>query len=78
MPWRMLDVVRLPQADYLLKFVATPRSRAQVEYFRQYFLDNGVPSARLHVVDDVRDQEEIGDEADEAVPPARKIIESGR
>jgi sulfatase maturation enzyme AslB (radical SAM superfamily) len=79
MPWRTVELLRgAPDADYKLKFVATPSNRDHVAYFSQYFRDNGIPASRIRVIEEV-----TGKEADpaaapvpaEMVPFARKYLE---
>lgn len=79
MPWRTVELLRgAPDADYVLKFVATPGLREHIAYFRKYFRDNGIPASRIRVIEEVTDKEAMpSDEpppADE-IPFARKLLE---
>jgi sulfatase maturation enzyme AslB (radical SAM superfamily) len=79
MPWRTVEVLRdAPDADYKLKFVATPSNREHVEYFGQYFRDNGIPASRIRVIEEVTGKETDPAAAPvpaEMVPFARKYLE---
>jgi hypothetical protein len=79
MPWRTVELLRnAPDADYCLKFVATISNREHVMWFRKYFIDNGIPSLRIRIIEEVNDQESaVTDEPPVVygVPFARQYLE---
>lgn len=75
MPWRTAELLRgVPDADYVLKFVSTPTIRDHVAFFRQYFVDHGIPRDKIRIVEEVRGQQADMTELEES-PPARRTLE---
>ncbi len=78
MPWRTVELLRdAPNADYMLKFVATPTLREHIAFFAKYFTDNGIPESRMRIIEEVHDTEVGSSEpvVPEATPLARKLLE---
>jgi organic radical activating enzyme len=75
MPWRTVELFReAPDADYVLKFVSTPTIRHHVMFFRQYFIDNGIPARNIRMIEEVFRKDEKATELEDA-PHARRTLE---
>jgi organic radical activating enzyme len=76
-PWRMVEVLQeAPKANYVLKFVSLPAIRHHVQFFRRYFVDNGIPSKNIKIVEENSGREDVYHQIElEEAPKARKVLE---
>lgn len=77
MPWRMVEVLQgAPNADYVLKFVSLPSIRDHVQFFRRYFVDNGIPSKSIKIFEENSGRKDVQHQVElEEAPKARKYLE---
>ncbi|HLY07658.1 MAG TPA: radical SAM protein [Rhizomicrobium sp.] len=77
MPWRMVEVLKgAPNVKYELKFVSLPSIRPHIDFFIRYFVDNGIPSENIKVVEENSGRKDVKRQIElEEAPKARKYLE---
>lgn len=77
MPWRMVEVLKnAPNANYELKFVSLPSIRPHIDFFIRYFVDSGIPSKNIKVVEENSNRKDVEHQIEiEEAPKARKYLE---
>ena len=70
-PWEFAPILAQPTSvTYTTKFVSTPSNQVYVDAIKNYFIENGISSSKIKIIQDIRDAAEDSS----SVPPAIKSM----